>query len=359
MKEKYMSLLKKIVIDGKFLTEKLTGIQRFAVEITAELDKMVCVGDEIELLVPESLKNIPEYKNIKIVRYGKLNGLLWQQLCLPFYLYRKRAVCLSFCNIIPVLKPGGFSVIHDISYAVNPDFFTNTHSRLSRYWHMLNYRAACKFNSHIFTVSSFSKSEIIKRYRIKDNKITVAYNAWQHFVREPVDDGLMENFPQLKSKEYFFSMSSIARNKNFNWIVEAAKKNPDYTFAVAGYFNAKKYGEDYNLNNTENIYFLGYVNDGEAKALMKNCKAFLFPTLYEGFGIPPLEAMSVGARAVVSDIPCLREVYEDSVWYINPYSYETDLYRLLEKETAPSKQTLSKYSWQKSASEIYKILFYK
>lgn len=344
--------MKKIVIDGKYLTEKITGIQRYAIEITSELDK-ICGDLDIEILIPKSLKNIPEYKNIKVIKYGNLNGLLWQQICLPFYLFKKKALCLSFCNIIPVLKPNGYATIHDISYAVNPEYFINRHAKLSRYWHMLNYWIICKFNRHIFTVSEFSKSEIIKRYKIKENKITITYNAWQHFVREPVDDSLINKFQQLKKGEYFFAMSSIAKNKNFKWIVETAKRNPYCTFAIAGYFDLKRFGENLNLGGIKNIHFLGYVSDEEAKVLMKNCKAFLFPTLYEGFGIPPLEAISLGAKAVVSDIPCLREVYGDSVWYIEPYDYDVDLNKIIKEEVKLSDKTLNKYSWEKSSIKYF------
>ena len=85
--------------------------------------------------------------------------------------------------------------------------------------------------------------------------------------------------------------------------------------------------------------YLGYVTDGEAKALMANCRAFLFPTLYEGFGIPPLEAIACGApRVIVSDTPCMREIYGPHAAYLDPA------------------ELLGQYSWSASARRLAGLL---
>ena len=89
-------------------------------------------------------------------------------------------------------------------------------------------------------------------------------------------------------------------------------------FAIAGGGSLEAEAKRLGLANLPNVVYLGYVSDGEAKALMHHCKAFLFPTLYEGFGIPPLEAVACGApRIYVSDTPCMREIYGDCAGYID------------------------------------------
>ena len=106
----------------------------------------------------------------------------------------------------------------------------------------------------------------------------------------------------------------------------------------------------------DNLKFLGYVSDEEAKTLMRDCKAFLFPTFYEGFGIPPLEALSTGAKVVVSDASCIREIFENSVYYIDPYNSDIDLKKLLDTPVESSEKILNKFSWRKSAEELGMML---
>ena len=101
---------------------------------------------------------------------------------------------------------------------------------------------------------------------------------------------------------------------------------------------------------------MGYVSDEEAKSLMQNCKAFLFPTFYEGFGIPPLEALSTGAKVVVSDSACMREIFDDCVYYVDPFNPCIDLNELLLNEVSPPDRLLNKYSWKESAVKLYNII---
>jgi glycosyltransferase involved in cell wall biosynthesis len=89
---------------------------------------------------------------------------------------------------------------------------------------------------------------------------------------------------------------------------------------------------------------------------MKNCKAFLFPSIYEGFGIPPLEALSHGTKIIISNAACLPEIYGDCAYYIDPYDYEVDLEKLLKCEVKPPDECLSRYSWEKSAKILLSVI---
>ena len=107
----------------------------------------------------------------------------------------------------------------------------------------------------------------------------------------------------------------------------------------------------------QNMVFTGSLSDGEIKALMHYCKAFIQPSFYEGFGIPPMEAMSVGADCIVSNAGSLPEVYKDSVWYIDPYNYvDIDLDSIMSKTKGDNQLVLKEYSWEKSAKELIKVL---
>ena len=102
--------------------------------------------------------------------------------------------------------------------------------------------------------------------------------------------------------------------------------------------------------------YTGYASDQLAKTLMKFCKAFIFPSYYEGFGIPPLEALSLGAKVIVSNTASLPEIFGNSAYYISPDNADIDLNELISKPVADADEVLSKYSWEKSAKQLLDIL---
>lgn len=337
-----------------FLVQKMTGTQRYSFELAKELDKMIG-KDELEILVPNYTQNIPEYKNLKIVKYGNKSGILWQQFDLAWYLIENKKQGIFFNNVSPLIYPKGIITIHDVCYKANPHFYSSLRDKLSMMWHRLNYFVASHSKMLILTVSEFSKSEIIKYYKIDSERIKVIRNGWQHIKNTIVDEKTFEKFHYLKKGEYYFSMSSLGANKNFKWILYCANNNPNSVFAIAGGGKLKGAAEAADFVNLPNVHFLGYVSDEEAKVLMANSKAFLFPTLYEGFGIPPLEAVACGCnRIIISDTPCMHEIYGDNATYIDPHNFdEMDL----ECDTINcSNELLDMYSWEKSAAELWELI---
>lgn len=345
----------KYVIDGLFLVQKLTGIQRYAKEICEELDKLI-KKDEVEILIPSYSETVPAYQNIRIVKYGERKGRMWEQIDLMNYLKKTKSQGVFLTNELPLLYPKGIACIHDISYKVNPSFFKDGNKRLSRLWHCINYSAIVRHCKKMLTVSEFSKSEICRVYDVDGDRIRIASPSWQHMNDIHEDCSIIDNNKALKNKDFYFSMSTLALNKNFRWVLSAAKQNPGKEFAIAGGGKLADLARSIGYEDLPNIHFLGYVSDEEAKALMHNCKAFLFPTLYEGFGLPPLEAIASGCKSIiVSDTPCMHEVYGDYAVYINPNKYDGIHMDELEADKNVA-DLLKKYSWAKSATVLYQLI---
>lgn len=337
-------------INGRFLTRSITGVDRYAREIVRELDSMLGPGSAC-ILVPEraELVDCPSYSNLQIKRYGPHMGHIWEQVDLYSYAKGNRLLGVNLCNTAPI-RDAGIVCIHDMNVRANPKFYS---------WKFrLVYRALFGYEAKtarvVLTDSNFSKGEIEKYYPAARGKIDVIPCAWQHVERVEADPSVLAR-AGLEQGSFYFAMSSLAPNKNLRWLVETARLNPSETLAVAGGINSKVFGK-HDIPEADNVRYLGYVTDGEAKALMQGCKGFLYPTFYEGFGIPPMEAMACGAPVAVSDTEVMREVYGDAVHYVDPHEPCGDLTSLLSHSVCDAEVVLNLYSWEKTAQKLYEVI---
>ena len=110
------------------------------------------------------------------------------------------------------------------------------------------------------------------------------------------------------------------------------------------------------LRTLKNVAFLGYLSDAQVKALMTKCKAFIFPSYFEGFGLPPLEALYCGAPVVISNKTCLPEIYGNTAHYIDPDNTDVDLDKLLSEPVETPDKLLEKLTAQNTAKELYNVI---
>ena len=341
--------MKKIVINGRFLTQQITGVQRVAHELVREMDNLIKEKNiEVVVLAPKNIIFENLYKNIKIKKVGFLKGQLWEQLELPFYTLKEKGILLNLCNTAPIINTGIVD-IHDISFRVNPQFFSK---KFSWYYRVLIW-ILVRTSKKIITVSEFSKQEIIKYYKVPKEKVEVVYNAWQHILRIKEDITILKRF-NLEKKNFYLAVSSVAPNKNFKYILELAKLYSEKKFVIVGKKNIKVFGE-LGIENLKNLVWCGYVSDEELKALYMTCKGFIYPSFYEGFGLPPLEVMGCDCKNIyVSKTSCLPEIFGDSVVYLNPYKIEKILNE--KKESEDRVNIIGKYSWKESLSKLIEVV---
>lgn len=342
----------KVTINGKFLADGMQGIVRYARELVCALDEVIDDGDDVVLVVPPDAADIPELRRISVTRFGSLAGIPWEQFDLPRYqLLHPRRTLLNLCNVAPILSGPGITAIHDVMYKACPEYYVTPRNRLSRAWHCLQYSFLTMRERAILTVSEFSRSEIERYYPRARGKVHVVADAWQHVLRIVPSNDWRERYPNLEPGEYLFSMATLSRNKNGAWIYEVARRNPQLTFAMAG----RRYESD-EVERPSNVHLLGYVSDEDACALMQNCRAFLFPSLYEGFGIPPLEALALGAQVIASNSTSLPEVLGESAHFVDPCDPEVSLEELLAQPVAEPQAALGSFAWESSAQDLRWVL---
>lgn len=349
----------KILINGNFLNRNLTGIERFSFETCNRLDSLLTSEDNVSILVAKNAKNIPAYKNIKIVHSEKeIHGFpMWDLIEFKKACRYFEAEGLNFSNTAPLGKNCGFAFIHDIYAKDFPADFTSKKDKLIKAYCRLNYRNIAKHAKKVFTVSEFSKRQIIKAYGTKEENIVVIPNGWEHFKSVKEDENIFQKFPELKNKDFYFTLGSLSKRKNLKWIATYASVHPEETFAVSGKaISGLVPPELESLKELRNVVLVGYVSDEEVKSLMKNCKAFVFPSYYEGFGIPPLEALSTGARIIVSNAASLPEIYRTSAVYIDPENTGVNLSELLSQKTEDGSSILQEYTYDRAAKILYETL---
>jgi glycosyltransferase involved in cell wall biosynthesis len=349
--------VKKIYINGKFFCQRITGTQRYARELLAHFDRLLGSGDYqdilMEILVPPGAQAVPRYASLQVRTVGRSSGTVWEQLELPQYC--RGQLLFTPSGGAPILHSRNIVTIHDAAVVAVPRGYSLPY----RLW----YGGVCRWMGrtaeHIFTVSEFSKSEIVKWYGAPPEKISVAYLGSEHFSRLPADTSALTKFGV--TGKYVLAVSSHNPNKNFLRVVEAVKhlNGSGLQLVIAGGQDSKVYGGSGRL--PDGVRGLGYVTDAELKALYENAACFVFASLYEGFGLPPLEAMASGCKVVLSRVAALPEVFDGRAVFCDPYK-PADIAEAIRRTIAsPSESNqlrafAGEFTWERCARATLDIL---
>lgn len=309
----------KVFINGRFLTQPVTGVQRYAHEVVKQMDHLIedqirFKNIEFVILSPKKISESIDLKHIKIISKGFFKGHLWEQFELPFY--SRKGSLINLCNVAPMFKRNQTVVIHDASVFLKDHNF----SFLFKIWYKIIMNLESWFSKSVVTVSNFSKIEIQKFIPFTKNKLHVFYEGVEHIKSRKSDNRILDKYA-LNEKPYILAVGSMDPRKNFKNLVRAFEmmENPNVNIVIAGGTNPHVFKMD-GLEFPENVKYLGYVTDDELKSLYEHADCFIYPSLYEGFGLPPLEAMALGCPVIVSNVASLPEVCGSAALYCDPTS---------------------------------------
>ncbi|MGL5053250.1 MAG: glycosyltransferase family 4 protein [Cetobacterium sp.] len=294
----------KIAIDCRMYSS--SGIGTYIREILPYLletnNKFLLVGKAIELEIFKELKNV-EIQESNISIFSPKEVFLFS--------VKKINECDIFYspshNIPGGIKIPIYSTIHDVLFLDMPELT----SKLGYLIRKIFYKRAYRLSKNIFTVSNFSKKRI-EHHLGKNKEVVVTYNGISKHILE--DDGTV-----YKKKDYIIFVGNIKKHKGLKTLLlayrEAKKEGMTSNLVIVGNQNNFKTKDEEVIKILENsknegIVFTGYVDNKELKKLIAEAKVLVQPSLYEGFGIPPVEALALGTPAIVSDIEVFKEIYD-------------------------------------------------
>ncbi len=354
-----------LLINGKFFSQPITGVQRFAREILIELDNHIGALSQNPpvILIPNNSTDIPNFKNLKLIYTGMNASHFWEQLYLPFISRGYKIFNLS--GSAPLFKLNQFVTMHDAAV-----FEANSaYSSIFVLWYKFLFTLQARLSKKVFTVSVFSKKRLITALPALKNKISIIPNGHEHILKMKSNQDFLQKH-RLKFKSYYFILGSFNPNKNIKIILDVAKnlENSNALFVITGGVNSESFAKIHNSTSTlRNVRYVGQVDDSSLKTLYLNAKCFIFPSVYEGFGIPILEALALGTDVIASDIPAIREVGGDLISYYQANEPNQLIKLILDYENGKNKNNnplevkkcLAKFSWKKSSELLSAALIEK
>ncbi len=346
----------RVVINGRFLAQVRTGVQRYAAETLLALDE--ALDDparpsnlEFELAIPPDVAPLT-LVNIRCVEVGRRTGHLWEQIDL--WRHARGAYLVNFNYSGPLLMRRQLVTIHDATVRAVPQAF----SRAYRWTHNLMVAVLGRTAQSVMTVSHFSRDELQRRFGLERDDIIVGVEGGEHVLGGSADAAEVLRKHGLESGKYILGVGSVKPNKNFELIAQAMRLLPGFPWrvAIAGAKNIDIFRDTSNLEDS--CVCLGFVDDDELSVLYRHAACFVFPSNYEGFGLPAVEAMAQRCPVLCAHAASMPEVCGDAVLYFDPADPASLADALLRFQSDPSMREslvaaglrrLNDYNWRRNA----------
>lgn len=374
----------RIGIDARFFGgEQSKGLGRYTQKLIEYLAKHDHENEYVVFLQTESFENWScENENFTPIHAPYHWYSFAEQLWMPVKIMQANVDFMHFPHFnVPLLYRKPFVVtIHDLIINHFPTERATTLGpllyRIKHFAGQLVMHHAVKYSSHIITVSEFSKKDIVNYYSIDENKVSVTYEAaeLEHSTGEDIENNTkkshkLEPTETLKKyhieKPYILYVGNAYPHKNLEILLDvmkelkATRNDLPLRMVFVGkedYFYSRLKQEAWARDVDDRVIFTGFVPDAHLPVLYELAVAYIFPSLYEGFGLPPLEAMSYGAPVLAARTSCLPEILGDAALYFDPQDVSgiidaiisiLDNPRLYTELTEKGHRQTQRYSWKR------------
>ena len=301
-----------LVVNARFLTQPVTGVQRHAIEVARRLKRAV---PHIRFVSPAAVIHRALANELGAEETGRLTGHAWEQLELPRQL--KSAGLISLCNAAPIAVTRQIVTIHDAA----PFSVPEAYSPAFRHWYRFMSRQLGRRALAIMTDSRFSAGELERCAGVPAGKISVVPLGSEHVRATGIDEGVLDRH-DLRHRPFLLAVGSRSPHKNFAALLRTAKQFADapFLFVVAGGASPRVHASEPDPLESGHIRYVGRVSDEELRALYEHAAGYIHPAYYEGFGLPPLEAMALGCPVLSARAASLPEVLGDAAAYFDPFN---------------------------------------
>lgn len=294
----------------------------------------------------------------------------WSQFRLSVeQLLKKPDLLFVPAHTIPIVHPNTIVTLHDLGFKYFPELYDKS----ELWYHNWSMNYAAKHASHIISVSEYTKKDLIKNYKIPASRITVIYHGWDRSLYRPTKTG-ERLLHKKKYGRYLYYIGRLERKKNYLDLLKSFNELKE-TFANlklvvsgkpgVGYEETRDYLATISPKVRKDIIELGYTEDKVAAELMREATAFIFPSQFEGFGLPLIEAMASGTPVIATDNTSITEIVADNGVLVksakvgdlvpaitNVLNSESLRTRLIRKGL----KRADDFSWEKAGRETYEVL---
>lgn len=343
---------KTIFINGRFLTKPVTGVQRYARELLSALDRQLAPDVQMICLAPPQPFDAPYWHKIEVRRVGHSRGNLWEQLELPLYAHGE--LLFSPANSGPFHYANQVVTMHDASTFAVPEAYTPAF----RAKYAFLFQQLAKRAKHLLTVSRFSQGELARYLKTDSRRFTVIHNGADHLDNVVADESILTQ-QRLRKNEYLLTVASQSKHKNLQSLFALPAR---IKIVVAGGSAGDVFSAQGQQKLPDPIQMVGYVNDQALKALYQNALGFIFPSRYEGFGLPVLEAMRCGCPVLCANSAALPEIAGQAALYFEPDNIaqvvETFLTSVHLRDELRQKgmERSGQFTWAETARQTLEIL---
>lgn len=342
-----------------------TGTEHYSYQIIQQLLK-INRDFQLRLYSDKPITGFIGGYEAKIMRFPRL----WSQLrlSLEMMLHRPDLLFVS-AHTIPVIHPTTVVTLHDLGFKYFPELYDQS----ELWYHNWSMNYAVRHARHIISVSQYTKDDLIKTYGINPSRITVIYHGWDRQLYRPLKNGEKPEYKQ-KYDRFIYYLGRLERKKNYlkllKTFIELKKTSPKLKLVASGkpgvgYEETREYLKSINPAIRHDIIELGYTPDKQAAALMREAEVFVFPSQFEGFGLPLIEAMASGTPIVATRLTSIPEIVKDAGLMVK--SAESNLLvpaikRILDNPglkkdlIARGLKRSKDFSWEKAGSQTYQVL---